>query len=332
LLDSLLQERFYYRDFKMSDIDLYKVRQPVEEHNMLSVGLTLLSSFMFVVMVFFNLLNASGAAVPGIFHSTPVNISALFDLDITPAGYTFAIWGIIYTSLTASMVAIIASLFLYNNQGKLYLHPPFISPLLMGTMTINFTMNLIWIFTFDRERVVLSFFILLTISVTGISATGIMARNIYVHRMQYVSGRPMFIWGVIYRLTMNGFGMYATWTLIATLINMSVALVYGFDADMTKTCLTALSLLLIILVTWFIVENTALDKYVRYLLTPYLVVVWAVDGIKKNIAEKGDISERVEDFVTAIFVMSCIIFVVRFVLVINKSLSEIKQKVSYVQY
>jgi len=283
-------------------------------------------------MVFFNVLNASGLAVPGIFHNTIGNISAIYELDITPAGYTFAIWGIIFTWLALAMIALVASLFFYNNQGKLYMHPPIINPLLMGTMAFNFTLNLIWVFTWDRQRVILSFFILFIIAITNIIVTGIMATNIYVYRMQFVSGRPMFYWGLIYRLTMNGFGVYTTWTVIATLINLSVALVYEFEVDMTKTCLTALCLLVIVHVTWFMVENTVLDRYVRYLLTPYMVIIWAVNGIRVNIQEKGDISERLSDFVVAVLIIACLTFVVRIGLVIYKSLSEKKEKLSYVPY
>ena len=38
------------------------------------------------------------------------------------------------------------------------------------------------------------------------------------------------------RVILNGFGIYTAWTVIASLINLTTALVYPADLDMTVQC------------------------------------------------------------------------------------------------
>jgi len=319
----------------MADIGLYKpARKDIKDHDdTLSVVLVFISFGMFIVMAALNGLAASGIAVPEIFHSTVANISAKYELQITPAGYTFAIWGIIYTWLFFSLIGLIVTLFLTNQNGKLYLNPPFITPLMMATMSFNFLCNTIWIFLWDRELMVEAAALLLLLLLNNMSVVAMMAKSIFIHRSEYAWARPMFLWGTIYRVMMNGFGVYTTWTVIATLINVTIALVYKGEMDMTTTCMASLSLLVLAHSVWFVLENTVLDKYVRFLLTPYLVVIWAVNGIRVAIQEKGDIPAKLESFVVIILVVAVITLVVRVVLVLYKCLrGERNEKSAYTSY
>lgn len=49
--------------------------------------------------------------VPGPFHSSTGNVSAHYETDITPAGWTFSIWGVIYTWLTLMVIYITTYVF-----------------------------------------------------------------------------------------------------------------------------------------------------------------------------------------------------------------------------
>ena len=103
----------------------------------------------FVITATFNGLAGSGK-FPSIFYSTVGDLSDKYDLDITPAGFTFSIWSIIYLWIAAALVTLIATIFLSNSQGRVYQNPEFASPLLMGVMSVNFVFNLTWIFLWDR--------------------------------------------------------------------------------------------------------------------------------------------------------------------------------------
>ena len=69
---------------------------------------------------------------------------------------------------------------------------------------------------------------------------------------------------------MNGQGVYTTWTVIASLINLSVCLKYVANLEMETVSTIALSTLLAHIIVFFILENTILDNYIRFLMTPYL--------------------------------------------------------------
>ena len=69
---------------------------------------------------------------------------------------------------------------------------------------------------------------------------------------------------------MNGQGFYTTWTVIASLINLSVCLRYVANLEMETVSTIALSTLLAHIIVFFILENTILDNYIRFLMTPYL--------------------------------------------------------------
>merc|ERR1712226_639197 len=101
-------------------------------------------------------------------------------------------------------------------------------------------LNLAWIFAWDRSSVkgsdnltILAFFLLLSIVISNIAVMTLMARNITKYATEFARGSPLFWWGVAYLVILNGLGIYTTWTVIASLINLTTALVYsgGFDME-----------------------------------------------------------------------------------------------------
>lgn len=90
-------------------------------------------------------------------------------------------------------------------------------------------------------------------------------------------------------LAQNGPAIYTTWTIIASLLNLVHALHYSGGIQATeeifffflpdicyvlgvemRTCTDlSLSLLLIVVVAWSVLENSLLDKYVRLIVTPF---------------------------------------------------------------
>ena len=73
-----------------------------------------------------------------------------------------------------------------------------------------------------------------------------------------------------YVFILNGIGIYTTWTVIASLLNLGHALRYVSEVSMKDTSNVSLSLLLVLSVVYFLFENTTLDKKLRFLFTPYL--------------------------------------------------------------
>lgn len=104
--------------------------------------------------------------------------------------------------------------------------------------------------------------------------------------------------------------IYTTWTTIATLINLTIVLIYNVEMDPATAATISYCILAAVLLVWsvisfdmlnyhwptlqitldverrwvvldfyrFVVEQLALDKHVRYILTTYPVVIWALAG------------------------------------------------------
>jgi len=306
-------------------------------HNFINLGLILSCVGTFILTAAFNGLAGSGAGVPDVFYSTVGDISDKYQLFITPAGVTFAIWSIIYLWLAVSLLVLVITLFIKTHDGRLYLNPVIASPAVTATLSVNFILNLAWIFIWDRSYVnanltILASITLFLIAITNILVMAFMAKNIGDNVEDFKRGAPLFWWGIAYRVILNGLGIYTTWTVIASLINLTTALVYAGEVDQREACLAALSLLVIFHCTWFVIENFVVDFYARYILTPYLVVIWASNGIRIKKMDDPLVPQDIKNYVLAILVIAILTFVARLALVIYRVIKKPITKMSTVSY
>jgi len=304
-------------------------------HKNLNLALILSCVVTFIITTAFNALAGSGAGVGSVFYSTVGDISDKYQLFITPAGFTFSIWSVIYLWLALSLLALVISLFVKTKDGRLYLSPEIASPAVTATLSINFLLNLAWIFVWDRSfettsLVILASILLFLIAISNILIMAFMAKNIGDNLDDFTRGAPLFWWGVGYRVILNGLGIYTTWTVIASLVNLTTALVYVGEVDQREACLASLSLLVIFHTTWFIIENFLVDFYARFILTPYLVVIWASNGIRAKKMDDPDVPQDVKNYILAILVIATITLVARLGLVIYKGIKKPLRKMSAV--
>jgi len=308
---------------------------PLPPHSPLHLSLLLSSVLTFLLTAVFNGLAGSGAGVPSIFYSTVGDISDKYQLYITPAGFTFSIWSIIYLWLAVSLAFLVVTIFIKTEFGRLYLSPAVASPMVTGTLSLNFILNLAWIFIWDRSYqttglIVLASIFLFLIAITNILVMAFMAKNLTDNASDFTRGSPLFVWGVAYQVILNGLGIYTTWTVIASLVNLTTALVYVGQVDQREAALAALALLVIFHCTWFVLENFVLDKYARYILTPYLVVIWASNGIRAEKSADPEVPQDVKDFVLAILIIATLTLVVRLSLVTYRMVRKPLTKMSTV--
>jgi len=141
-------------------------------------------------------------------------------------GWAFIIWTPIFLMLALAQVFIIVTFFLRDNGSRLINKHGIATPMFLGIVTFNYLLNFTWVFLFDRAYehkwlVGLSSFTLFVIAVTNIISTGIFAKNISrnVHNFSTT-------YAVLYRIFLNGYCLYTTWTIIASLINMCQAIAY----------------------------------------------------------------------------------------------------------
>jgi len=296
-----------------------KMFASVQNHKILNLIGIVSIAVAFVTSVIFNALAGSGSS--DIFVSTVGNLSDKYDLSFTPAGFTFSIWSIIYIWLAAAIGFFIYTLFSSSDEGKLYLNPEVVTPWFSFFFTTNLLYNLAWIFVWDREQIVGASIMLFLVAKTNIISLAILARNIAKDGHQLREDKPKIYWLYVV-LPMNGQGIYTTWTIIASLLNFGHALRYEAKYEMEYVSHVCLGLLIAVIIIYFILENLVLDNYIRLLLTPYLVVIWASIGI---VAEKGSdatVPDSTKNLVYAILGLTCVLLVLRIVIVVIRQLKR----------
>ena len=90
-------------------------------HKKVNIILILLASSLYVLTLVFNGLSGSGVGVPSLFLYTVGQISDMFELFITPAGFAFTIWTVIYAWLSLSLLFFIISIFINTDSGRFVL-------------------------------------------------------------------------------------------------------------------------------------------------------------------------------------------------------------------
>jgi hypothetical protein len=218
---------------------------------MKTVLLQSLNVIAFVVTVIVNGL-ASSLALNG---RTTAEVSDLYFTLVTPAGYVFSIWGVIYTLL------LIFSVFqvLPSQRGKPFLQKINVLFILSGVF------NVAWLFLWHYDQIVLSVALMFALLASliavylrlGIGKTSVtLKERLFVHLP---------------------FSVYLGWITVASIANVSAALVsvqwdgFGLASDMWAVLVIAVALLITLAVI-------ATRKDIAY----SLVLVWALIGIAVN--------------------------------------------------
>lgn len=230
----------------------------------------------FAVTVLVNGLAGSTTLLGGV---TSADVSDMYPTLVTPAGFTFAIWGIIYTLLAVFVI------YQLLTKNKSFLQQ-------IGVFfALSSLLNICWLFLWHYDLIAYSVVLML----------GLLASLILVY-LRLDIGRASV--SLKERLCVHlPFSVYLGWISIATIANVSVALTaIGWDglgiADETwAVAIVAVALLL-----------TLAMLVIRKDLAFSLVVVWALTGIISKQGDYGNIVLTAEVAIAAILV-AAVVFV-----------------------
>ena len=181
----------------------------------------------------------------------------------------------------------------------------------IGYALVNAT-NVAWIYVWGNLHITAACVLLFLFNVFFYPTLGMLVGYFYKIRSEPHKADVVLTW----ILPINGLFLYATWTTIASLINLAAALQYsGSNVDGTTSGTVSLSLLLVTLVVYFILENTVLYRVLRYVLSVYFVVIWALIGALANHwGVEGE--ERNSRFALGLLIIAIIALIVRITLVV----------------
>ncbi|XP_053739708.1 uncharacterized protein LOC128769760 [Synchiropus splendidus] len=256
--------------------------------------------FCAVIFVLVLIVNGLAGAGRGLFHSSTGNVSVRYETNITPAGWTFSIWGVIYAWLTLMVIYITFYVFRGSWAQCLLPYAFYFSWL------SNMVLNMIWLLVWDREAMLASLVVLVLVTLSCYAALFFCCFATDYYGLWLQTYYPRDLAGLRI-LVQNGLALYATWVSIASLINFSVVLhLWGVVKSTAATA--SLCILFAELVAWFILENWVLDRWVRYILTVYPVVIVALVGNLYKHYDPQDPSPN-SIFMVALLVVACVLLV-----------------------
>lgn len=261
-----------------------------------------------ILLATFTINGFAGAGDPSSFgfSNSTGNISDEYYTAVTPAGWTFSLWGIIYFG--QALWILYAWTIVCRPWTKRTIFPAIY-------LIYSFTniCNITWLYLWGNDYIQVAFPFLFLVSISLWCSFGV--QTFYLKRV--ASSPPnerlnefKFDYYLSQIIVVNGIAIYATWTTIANLINLSAVLEYYGDYDGVNIGTIALSLLAFELSIYFILENIILDKLHRFVFIVYPVVIWALSGV---ISAQGT-DERNGIFSVVLLSLTCVLLVIRCVL------------------
>ncbi|KAG9278455.1 hypothetical protein AMEX_G6331 [Astyanax mexicanus] len=279
-------------------------------HDLLRILVTVLFVLAYVVVLAVNALAGSGK---GPFLRSTGNVSGLYETEITPAGWAFSIWGFLYTWLLLMNIYIVTWFCRRTSTGWMYCSPAILPYGFFISWVVNMILNCAWLLLWDRELMIPALVVLALIAFTNYFIIYFSCVGLQAHGARLKQNHPADLC-CIRVLVQNGIAAYATWTTIATLLNLAVVLGLG-SVSPTNAGTVSLCLLLLEVIVWFAVENFVVEKHVRYILSVYPVVIYALIG---SLSRHYDPAApgRNAVFTAVLLSLACILFIARVVLVI----------------
>lgn len=197
------------------------------KHNIFNIAVIVLNCLTFVVTVFINAA-ASNPSI-GIFKNSTSVVSANNEIDITPAGWTFATWGIIYTWQALWLLYNVVIIFIKTEYGPLYQNPPVLTIVFHILIFINLVLNISWLFLWDSQKLTVSFVFIVFMTLALYAALILSHKNIHdAEQVLNINKKRVYLW--LYRILVNnGVAFYATWITIASAINFAIAFTYEWN-------------------------------------------------------------------------------------------------------
>ncbi|XP_054479364.1 uncharacterized protein LOC129111094 [Anoplopoma fimbria] len=282
----------------------------MSKHNISRAIAIVLALIFFIITMVFSAL--AGTGIYPFLESTG-NISDEFVTQITPAGWTFTIWSIIYIFLALVMVYALSGLFRKNAYGYVYCSPAILPYGFFVFWCLNLALNTSWLFLWDRKSMAGALVFLILITLTNYVMIFFSCHGLHNYGAWLNKYHKVDLW--LHRvLVQNGIAIYATWTTIASLVNLAIVLNHDANVSQADAATVSLSVLTVLVFVWFFLENSILDKHVRYILTIYPALIWAVTGVFTENNNAADPS-RNNIFTTALLAIACIMCAARIFLV-----------------
>nr|XP_039255899.1 uncharacterized protein LOC120332669 [Styela clava] len=254
--------------------------------------LTLILSFLGNVPIGVGDENSTENILGGVFINTIPDLSARYPSNLNAASWTFnIIWPVIFLYNFVSVIYMLVSLCLPKDKSPIMREPALMPVGSIIFWTLGWALALSWIFANDREILGLAMFFILTGCWSTYVALGLSYRSYYKDIQTLEENSNQMLW-LVRIIIHNGYGILAAWTTCAWKLMLATTITYedsrgtdNYPAKLNGSLTSedagtiSLSILLVEIIVWFILENFVFERYCRYTLSIYPTLIFAFSGV-----------------------------------------------------
>ena len=174
---------------------------------------------------------------------------------------------------------------------------------------------------FGNEEIVASCVILYLFAFTFYASNAILV--IYFYRVLDKVNKVDKVF--MYILPINGMFCYTTWVTIASQLNLTIAVSYKTSMSADDSATLGLTVLLAIVVGYFILESTIGERYLRYVFSVYPVLIWAGIGVLSAHWKDEDEGSRNKIYALMVLLIAVVVLVAKVILCIVWSASPLQE-------
>jgi len=256
----------------------------------------------------------------GLYENTTVDISDAHPTYITPATWAFSIWDLIYFWQTAWLIyALIVVLLGHADIMPRYTYIFYV---------ISNIANVCWLVVWSQELMIWALTVIIIATLTLYIATaGSYLSAVDKANILSSSKLSVEVW-LMRGLVQNGLALYSTWLSVATLINLTIVLGEETELSMSTASTISLVVLCVEIIGLFIVDVFSLDKFTRYVVSPYFVYGFALSAIYDNNhdvdkSDKGLLTNYILTIICLSF--AWVLFVVKIIVTIQRHIKSNQQ-------
>ena len=276
-------------------------------HRVVEIASLAFSTFVYLATIVINALAGENSVG---FQASIGNVSDQYFLDITPGGWAFSIWGVIY--IWQALWHIYGWSFVFRPKATRSIS--LVTYWLFGVANLA---NITWIYLWGNYQIVAALPFIIAIPLFLILSLSFTAWRTYqaTSALQKNHWTKADLWATRI-LVHNGIAFYATWVSIAWLLNAAVVAHYFGPLSLTDSGTLSLSLLLLEILVWFFLDIVLLDRFARYIQSVYIVLFVATTAIVTEHWNRADEEPRNHQFALALVLLVVVLQITKILLTV----------------
>jgi len=284
-------------------------------HNGAQVSLVLLTTLLFLAAAAMMHLFFFPEYAADLFKVELRNLTFQYEIPVTPSHWTYLLVPIITAWLLLAKAYALVLLCRHNAVGPAYKSPPVLTHWALLPYSLACLALVAWTVVFDREQLIAATALMAAAALLLWLATAALYQSVHHHGPWLARHSAADLW--LYRILWhNGLAALTTYASVQAAYLLGVCLRVEVGLSLQEVVYVVLGIVAGIMVLWFLLESTVLDRYGRYTVTHYLVVLTVTGGAYERQFAVTD--EPTQYFIIALLAASAVCAVLRVSLAIGR--------------